>query len=72
MGRRRVIAGATVSQFAEGSGQHDWQANEARHRGEVLGPGDMLLDNVYVPAGEIFPTANRTVKFGPDPIFSSE
>jgi exodeoxyribonuclease-3 len=47
--------------------RHDWQANgEARHVGvELLGPGkNMLLDNVYVPAGGDIPDRTQNSKFG--------
>lgn len=47
--------------------RHNWQNNdEARHVGvELLGPGrNMLLDNVYVPAGGDIPDRDQNVKFG--------
>ncbi len=38
--------------------KYDWQANgEARHVGVTL-PSGVRLDNVYIPAGAIFPTAS--------------
>ena len=45
--------------------KHDWQDNgEARHVGvEVLGT-DMVLENVYVPAGGDIPDREQNVKFG--------
>lgn len=47
--------------------RHYWQGNdEARHVGvELLGPGkNMLLDNVYVPAGGDIPDRTQNSKFG--------
>lgn len=45
--------------------RHDWQSNgEARHIGvEIIG-SDMLIDNVYVPAGGDIPDREKNVKFG--------
>jgi len=45
--------------------RHDWQANgEARHIGvEVLGK-DVVVENVYVPAGGDIPDRDQNPKFG--------
>ena len=59
---------ATVSRIPlKEISRHDWQDNgEARHVGvELLGPGkNMLLDNVYVPAGGDEPNRDVNPKFG--------
>lgn len=59
---------ATVSRIPmRDFSKHDWQDNgEARHIGvEVLGPGkNMVLENVYVPAGGDIPDREQNVKFG--------
>ena len=59
---------ATVSRilFRE-IGRHDWQDNgEARHVGvELLGPGqELVLENVYIPAGGDIPDRTVNPKFG--------
>jgi exodeoxyribonuclease-3 len=44
--------------------RHDWQDNgEARHVGVML-PGDVVLENVYVPAGGDVPDRTVNPKFG--------
>ena len=59
---------ATVSKipFRDFS-RHDWQDNgEARHVGvELTGPGqDLVIENVYVPAGGDIPDREQNAKFG--------
>jgi len=45
--------------------RHDWQANgEARHVGVELVGKDMVVENVYVPAGGDIPDREKNVKFG--------
>ncbi|MBV7258781.1 exodeoxyribonuclease III [Erythrobacter crassostreae] len=45
--------------------KHDWQANgEARHIGVEIVGKDMLIDNVYVPAGGDIPDREKNTKFG--------
>ncbi len=45
--------------------RHDWQANgEARHICVEVEGHDMLIDNVYVPAGGDIPDRDANVKFG--------
>ncbi len=44
--------------------RHDWQDNgEARHVAVRL-PGDVILNNVYIPAGGDIPDRNLNAKFG--------
>ena len=48
-------------------GRHDWQDNgEARHVGvELTGPGtDLVIENVYIPAGGDVPDREVNAKFG--------
>ena len=45
--------------------RHDWQANgEARHVGVELVDRDMVIENVYVPAGGDIPDREQNPKFG--------
>ncbi len=45
--------------------RHDWQANgEARHVGVEIVGTDMMIDNVYVPAGGDVPDREQNPKFG--------
>jgi len=59
---------ATVSRIPlKEFSRHDWQDNgEARHVGvELLGPGaNMVLENVYIPAGGDEPDRTINPKFG--------
>jgi len=59
---------ATVSRIPmKEFSRHDWQNNgEARHVGvELTGPGqDMVIENVYVPAGGDIPDREQNTKFG--------
>ncbi|MDJ0978279.1 MAG: exodeoxyribonuclease III [Erythrobacter sp.] len=45
--------------------RHDWQANgEARHVGVELVGKDVVIENVYVPAGGDVPDREQNAKFG--------
>ena len=45
--------------------RHDWQDNgEARHVGVELVAKDMVIENVYIPAGGDIPDRNENLKFG--------
>ena len=45
--------------------RHDWQANgEARHIGVAVEGKDIVIDNVYVPAGGDIPDREANAKFG--------
>ncbi|MEP2236179.1 MAG: exodeoxyribonuclease III [Alteripontixanthobacter sp.] len=45
--------------------RHDWQDNgEARHVGVELVDHDMVIENVYVPAGGDIPDREKNMKFG--------
>ena len=45
--------------------RHDWQDNgEARHVGVELVGKDMVIENVYIPAGGDIPDRNENLKFG--------
>jgi len=59
---------ATVSRIPmKEFSRHDWQNNgEARHVGvELTGPSqDMVIENVYVPAGGDIPDREQNAKFG--------
>jgi len=57
---------ATISRIpANEVSRHDWQANgEARHVGVELVDHDMVIENVYVPAGGDVPDREQNPKFG--------
>ena len=57
---------ATVSRIPiRDYSRHDWQDNgEARHVGVEIVGKDMILENVYVPAGGDIPDREQNVKFG--------
>ena len=57
---------ATVSRIPiRDYSRHDWQDNgEARHVGVEIDGTDMILENVYVPAGGDIPDRAQNLKFG--------